>query len=886
MYNPKTPPYADINFVEFHPIIKGADGSIKFDKKVIFPDYFSEESVKIVASKYLCNTAKVQETDLRDMIDRVSNTIEAWAKKDGYIDEDNTEFVNKLKYYQVHQYVTFNSPVYFNIGLVEKPQLSACFISKVEDNMTSITDWISSEAIIFKNGSGSGLNLSPLRSSRERVRQGGRASGPVSFLKASDTFAGIIRSGGTFRRAAKLACLNIDHPDTLDFINCKDKEEIKLRLMKEAGIKPAEGYELSDEVFFQNTNISVRTSKAFMDAVINNDIWYTREVLTGKPVDKFDARDLLMTIAKHAWRTGDPGVQFHDNTNAWNTTPNDGEIEASNPCGEYVSQDGSCNLAALNFIKFFYYDEEGRLVFDWATYQDVIQTVIMAQDTFINNASYPTEAIAYATKRKRALGFGFSNLAAMLMFMGIPYDSIEGRTIVSLLTSLITATAYQTSAKIAKKIGYGYWWGEKDNDKTVYSIIEKHRYHTARIPHRSEFTQGLYIQAMEIWNQLVNDRPPLRNSQVTLVAPTGTTGFFMGCTGFGIEPIYGNIIYKTLSGNDGAMIKYVNDIIPISLKNLGYSQEQIDHIVKEMTVDDIPPEKSTVLQPIHVPIFDTAAAPTNGTRCVSPSGHIEMMVAVQPFISGAISKTINLPNSATPQDIFDIYLDAWKRGLKSVTVYRDGSKTEQVMAVSEKPAEMNSKEPMLTDVCVPSRRKMPTERNARTHKFTIHSAEGRVEGYITEGFYDSESKELGEVFVELAKDGSTIKSLMSCIATLTSIALQHGVSLKLLVEKMVFRRFSPAGFTKNSKIRSTTSIVDYVFKHLAYHHLSDNDLESIGLRRRVIDETPDKPVVDNIDDSDADLSAPTCPNCGGLMKIRLGSCLYCNNCNFSNGSCS
>lgn len=863
-------PYEGINFTKRLAVIHDSEGNEIFNKVVEFPDYFDDASVKIIASKYLCNSSKRQELSIKDMVNRVAETIGKWGSEGNYF-PSNVErdvFINKLKYYQIHQFFAFNSPMYFNCGLSEVPQLSACFILDVEDSMDSITKWISTEARVFKYGSGAGVNLSKIRSSKEKVRQGGHASGPVSFLKGADTLAGVIKSGGTFRRSAKLACLNIDHPDISNFIICKDKEEEKLRAIKSAGIKSEKGYELSDEVFFQNTNISVRMSDNFMHAVKNGDKWFTREVLTGEPVDEFDAKELLMHIAEHAWQTGDPGVMYHDNTNKWNSTISDGEIVSSNPCAEFVAQPNqSCNLASVNLMKFF--DDSG---FNAKLYEDVIKTVIIAQDIVIDRAFYPTELITEQTRKYRALGLGYTNLGALCMYLGFPYDSQNARTLTALLTATLTGIAHSTSNKLAKVVGPGLWWKSDDNKSTMNNVLKLHYVHITKIDTCSDsFFNTLKEQCIAIWDTLKPSSNeicvPLRNSQVSLLAPTGTTSFLMGADTFGCEPDFSILKFKRLSGNDGAMIKTVNGTVHNALQRLGYDEKIIHKIVSDLMDNDIPIEKSKHVKPEHIAIFDTAIPPANGTRCIDYMGHIKMLCAIQPFISGAISKTINMASTCTVQDIFDLYLYAWERGLKSLTIYRDGSKTEQVLT--------NKKQ--VSDAVTPvefskiERKRMPFERTGKTHKFIIN---GNVKGYLTHNTYDDGT--LGEFFVKIAKDGSTLAGLTDGLATITSIALQYGVPLEDIVKKMINRKFEPNGFTKNPDIRVCASLIDYMFKFLAIRYLDDEKLQTLGIKCDSSNVTKG--------DFKFNMNASPCPECGAIMK-RLGSCEQCSECGFSGGSC-
>lgn len=871
-------PYEGINFVEFHPIIKDRDGKIIFDEEVTFPDYFRENDIKIVASKYLCNNAKLKETDIRQMINRVSDTITDWGLKDGYFlnEMEALEFNFKLKNYQIHQLIAFNSPVYFNIGLNSTPQLSACFILDVEDNMESISRWGSIEATIFKFGSGSGVNLSKIRSSFEQVKQGGLASGPVSFLKPNDCQAGVIKSGGTFRRSAKMAVLNIGHPDAPEkFMLCKDKEEKKLRILKAAGIEAEPGYELSDEVYFQNTNFSIRFPDEFMFAVQKGEKWHTRKVLNNEIVNTYDAKDLLMSIAEHAWTTGDPGVMFHDNTNIWNTTISDGEFEATNPCGEFCGHSyESCNLTASNLVKFF-----NGYSFNSDLYCDVVGVLTMAQDIIVDNASYPVEEIRRNTTKYRSLGQGFTNLGGLCMCLGFPYDSDNGRLVASLIASIMTATAYLTSMKIADQVGPGEWWtSNPDNQVSMLNVLKRHRDHAIALPHpiasNSEqdadgLLSSMYSLSKELWDRVIYSFRPIRNSQVTLSAPNGTTSFLVGADTSGPEPGFSLVSFKTLSGNNGAQMMIVNDCVKTALKNLGYNDVHIEHIIDDLVVNDIAIENSVFIKPEHVAIFDTSLPHKNGTRAIDYMGHVNMLCAIQPFISGAISKTINMAKDCTVQDIFDVYFYSWKKGLKSLTVYRDGSKTEQVLTTYDKSKEKESIVPAVVE-----RRKMPTDRDAKIHKFTIN---GNVEGYITKGHYEDGS--LGEIFITMSKDGSTVRGFADALATITSIALQSNSSLETIISKMIYRKFEPAGFCQgNPDIKTCTSIIDYVFKHLAFNYLSDEQLANVGLRRQNADTSSVNM------ESRVSMSSLPCPVCGELMR-RLGSCFTCSSCGHSDGTC-
>ena len=859
-------PYDGINFTKRQATIQDKDGNVIFDKEVEFPDFYSDTSVKIVASKYLCNNAKTQEMKLTDMIDRVSNTITDWGVKDGYFTtpDKQDQFLHDMKYYQIHQYFSFNSPMYFNAGLTDKPQLSACFILSLNDDMESITDWYKNEAQIFKKGSGSGVNLSHLRGSNEKVNGGGTASGPISFLKASDTIAGVIKSGGSLRRSAKLGCLNMSHPDIEKFINCKDKEEEKMRILKAAGIQPELGYEMSDEVNFQNTNISVRIPDAFIGAVKENKSWWTRNVLDDSECKEYNAKELLMRISEHAWKTGDPGVQFHDNINAMNTTIGDGEIEASNPCSEYMAQnDSSCNLASLNLMKFF--DDKGN--FDHKTFTTVVNLMITAQDIVIDNASYPIDEVSKNTMKYRALGLGFSNLGTLCMTLGYAYNSEDARHLAAAITSYMTGVAYQKSKELAVIKGAPKWWTNK-NKRSMYNVLDKH-YQSVLDINSNGISDVIKTLSIDVWQDVLKDDEAIRNSQVTLLAPTGTTSFLMGCDTFGIEPEYALVKFKKLSGSDGAMIKTVNGSIKQSLLNLGYDITVVNSIVTDIVERGIPIEKSPHIKADHIAIFDTAGVPENGKRSISYNGHIEMMAAVQPFLSGAISKTINMPEDVTPKDIFNLYMYSWENGLKAVAIYRDSSKTGQPLTSSDK-----EKDEVV--VGIGKRRKLPIDRVGSTHKFKINHT---TKGYLTSNVYEDGT--LGEVFCKIAKNGSTLSGLVDALFTVVSVALQYGVPLEHIANKMISAKFEPSGMTQNPNIRITSSLVDYIFRQLSLTHLDEDKLIELGLR---VANEADASVKSGKPQPTGKISTELCPSCGGQMRM-LGSCHFCDGCAFSDGTC-
>jgi ribonucleoside-diphosphate reductase alpha chain len=882
-------PYECINFTKRHALIKDKDGNIIFDEEVEFPDFFSDNAVNIVSSKYLCNSAKRKETSVKDMIDRVSETITEWGIKDNYFNciDESTDFQNKLKKYQINQLCAFNSPVYFNIGLEERPMLSACYTLIVEDNMESLYDNLSLESKIFKGGAGAGKNWSHVRSSKERVRGGGFASGPLSYLATEDVSAGRIKSGGTIRRSAKLACLNMDHPDIVDFINCKDREEKKLKLLKDNNIKPAKGYELSDDVFYQNTNLSTCNSDAFMNAVISDKEWNTKYVLTGETCKTFKAKDLLMQSAINAWKYGCPGVQFSDTINRWNTCKNYGWIESSNPCGEYFGFN-SCNLASINTTKFFYFDKNGKCKFDYDLYSDVIKTIITAQDIIIDNAKYPSDEIAESTKSLRPLGLGFTNLHGMLMMLGIPYDSVKGRNLTSLLTALLTGIAYLQSNELAEKIGE---FSEFDyNKNSFYEVIYYHKYHVNKLYADIGITDDIFLKVGEIWaklENLINKEARFRNSQVTLMAPTGTTSFLMDADTFGIEPAFSLVSHKTLSGSNGSTIKIITPIVKESLINLGYSCSELDILCDELKNDEHF-ENSKILKPEHLPIFDTASKPKNGNRLIDYMAHVKMIAAIQPFISGGVSKTANLPNSATVEDIYNLYIEAWKMGLKGITVYRDGSKTFQPLSNNDN-ASKSIKEIHTGDIKgtleVKGLSKEPLDytRSAENHKFYI----GSIKGYLTSGVYGD--GRLGEIFLRVSKEGSTLSGLLDSLAIMISLSLQYGVPLRDIVDALMFSRFEPSGITRNSDIRFATSIVDYIARYIGLKYLSEEDQISLGLKKNDLQKIENQSIIndkiDNIIEPKVDTdSSPICDNCGSIMN-RLGSCYNCNNCGANSGVC-
>ncbi|HET7746522.1 MAG TPA: vitamin B12-dependent ribonucleotide reductase, partial [Vicinamibacteria bacterium] len=767
------------------------------------------------------------------------------------------------------------------------PQASACFINSVNDTMESILGLAKTEGMLFKFGSGTGSNLSSIRSSKEPLAGGGTASGPVSFMRGYDAFAGVIKSGGKTRRAAKMVILNADHPDIEEFISCKADEEKKAWALIDAGYDGAFNVKggAYDSVFFQNANHSVRVTDAFMQAVLEDEEWATRNVLDGMPAATYRARDLMKLMADAAWQCGDPGMQFDSTINDWHTCPNTARINASNPCSEYMFlDDTACNLASLNLMKFVKADGE----FDVESYQAACRTVITAQEILVDNASYPTEAIERNSHDYRPLGLGYANLGVLLMDRGLPYDSEAGRAYAAAVTALMHGEAYAQSARVAAAMGA--FAGYEKNAQPMLRVIGKHRNAAHQIEAKlvpTEVMQAVYA----VWDEAyaLGVQHGYRNSQVTVLAPTGTIGFMMDCDTTGIEPDIALVKYKKLVG--GGMIKIVNNSVPGALRRLGYSGGQIEDILKHIdereTIEGAPHLKDE-----HLAIFDCAFPAANGKRSIHYMGHIKMMAAVQPFLSGAISKTVNMPTDASPEDIAHAYLESWRLGLKAVAVYRDGCKRSQPLSTArdekkaDLPAPVAAMAPAEGETRLPPRRKLPDERRAITHKFSIAGHEG----YITVGMYEDGTP--GEIFLVMAKEGSTISGLMDAFATSISLALQYGVPLEALVEKFSHVRFEPAGFTKNPEIPYAKSITDYIFRWLASKFLSAEHKEAAGVQALengagAVPTPAAKPVPASGGSHGsatfrAQADAPSCHYCGSIMT-RNGSCYRCANCGSTSG---
>jgi len=973
---PGVSPYDEIEWEKRTAQITDSKGGIIFEQKdVEVPKDWSMTATNIVASKYLHGTLGTpeRETGVRALVTRVAETIRDWGLAQGYFrtPEDGAAFHDELAHILLRQYAAFNSPVWFNVGCdriepnsdgqnwhwnaktqtvefgvtgYSKPQCSACFINSVKDSLDSILTLAKTEGMLFKWGSGTGTNLSPLRSSTEGLSGGGTASGPLSFMKGFDAFAGVIKSGGKTRRAAKMVILNVDHPDIEEFILCKQKEEAKAHALV------AQGYDGShpdsdaySSIFFQNANNSVRVTDDFMYAVLRDTEFSTRAVKDGRPMKTYKAKELLYKIADATWRCGDPGMQFDTTVNRWHTSKNTARINASNPCSEYMFLDDSaCNLASLNLLKF-----APNGTFDVEAYRHAVDILITAQEIIVDNAGYPTEMIMRNSHDYRPLGLGYANLGALLMACGLPYDSDAGRDYAACVTAIMCGEAYLQSSRIAElceplspateatkkglaetnlgsnlvDVGAGVspvrmpgaacpgWY---INREPFLDVIRMHRASVNNI-NKNNVPSSLYEASKSCWDEALahGEKFGYRNSQVTVLAPTGTIGFFMDCDTTGVEPDLALVKYKKLVG--GGMIKIVNQTVPTALFKLGYDHDQTDAIVSYIdatgTIEGAPHVKDD-----HLAVFDCSFKPAKGTRSIHYMGHLKMMAAAQPFISGAISKTVNLPESASVEEIMEAYLQAWKLGLKAVAVYRDGCKKSQPLSAAGTKTATSSKSDVGAGVSPVQqeqdlngppravRHKLPEERMSVTHKFNI----GGHEGYITVGLYPDGSP--GEIFITMAKEGSTVSGLMDSFALAVSIALQHGVPLKLLCEKFAHTRFEPSGWTNNTEIGFAKSIMDYIFRWLQLRFLTGQQqllFENLRPRPAALGPQPEGlgdlngssaaptsevrgPKSGNIHAADAlssiiDLGdAPTCSFCGSIM-VRNGSCYKCMSCGSTSG---
>jgi ribonucleoside-diphosphate reductase alpha chain len=847
---PDVHPYDEITWELRTAGIANESGKSVFEQKdVEVPDFWSQLATNVVVSKYFrghLGTAE-RETSVRQLIDRVVNTITAWAETQRYFatDADLQTFKAELTHLLVHQKMSFNSPVWFNVGIEARPQCSACFINSVDDTMSSIMDLAKTEAMLFKFGSGAGSNLSTIRSSKEKMAGGGTASGPVSFMKGYDAFAGVVKSGGKTRRAAKMVILDAGHPDVLDFIDSKAHEEQKAWALIEAGYDPSFTGEAYGSVFFQNANHSVRVTDEFMQAVVDDKDWTTHAVVAPHaPMDTYQARDIFRRMADAAHLCGDPGIQYDTTINEWHTSANTDRIHASNPCSEYMFlNDTACNLASLNLMKFVGADGE----VDVDAYRFAAKVTITAQEILVDNASYPTPRIEENSHKFRPLGLGYANLGALLMSRGLAYDSDEGRNYAAALTAIMHGEAYKQSAIIARDHG-GPFQAYDENRAPFLRVIGKHRDAAYRIPADQAVPKDMIAAARSVYDEALElgEANGYRNAQVTVLAPTGTIAFMMDCDTTGIEPDIALIKYKKLVGE--GFLKIVNQTVPAALRKLGYGAEEVDEILAYLTEHETI-EGAPHLKPQHLPVFDCAFKPANGERSIHYMGHVRMMGAVQPFLSGAISKTVNMPEAATAEEIEKVYLEGWKLGLKAIAVYRDNSKRSQPLSTGKKTGGETADVAVVTEeveklrkqlakaqaeAALPHRRRLPAERSAVTHKFDISGHEG----YITVGLYPDGQP--GEIFLKMAKEGSTVSGLMDSSATTFSVALQYGVPLKDLVNKFAHVRFEPSGFTGNQEIPIAKSIVDYIFRWLGSRFLSPDDKGILGLidRSAVVDEPP------------------------------------------------
>ena len=898
--------YAGVIWEQRTASIIGEGGKVVFEQRdVEVPSGWSQTATNVVVQKYFRGQlgSPGRESSVRQLIDRVADTITRWGMQDGYFSDQASadNYRAERKHLLVEQKMSFNSPVWFNVGIEAEPQCSACFINSVEDTMESILGLAKTEGMLFKYGSGTGTNLSPIRSSRELLHGGGTASGPVSFMKGFDAFAGVIKSGGKTRRAAKMVILNIDHPDIEEFIRCKAKEEKKAWTLIDAGYDGSFDGEAYKSVFFQNSNNSVRVTDDFMEAVQKDREWSTRAVLGGRTVTTYKARELWRTIAQAAWDCGDPGLQFDTTINAWHTCPNTARINASNPCSEYMFLDNSaCNLASLNLRKYLRPDG----TFATEAFKHAIEITILAQEIIVGNARYPTPEIGANSLRFRPLGLGYANLGSLIMSLGLPYDSATARAWCGAVTALMTGWAYRTSATISRDVT-GPFPGYAENEQPFLAVMKKHRYHVDKID-AALVPKDLTTAACEAWDDTIRlgTEHGFRNAQASVLAPTGTIGFMMDCDTTGIAPDIALIKYKRLVG--GGTIKIVNNTVDEALQRLGYDESQrkaiADYVDREETIEGAPG-----LDCAHLPVFDCAFRAANGTRSISAMGHIRMMAAAQPFISGAISKTVNQPADASVEELETAYMEAWKAGLKAIALYREGCKRTQPVTTSKTDPGAQRTAAQLAGPPNIVRRKLPDERRSVTHKFSVAGHEG----YIHVGLY--ENGEPGEIFVRMAKEGSTISGLMDSFATAISLALQYGVPLKLFVDKFSRTRFEPSGFTGNPALPRASSIMDYLFRWLGSKFVrNESAQEDLGESRPAGEApAPAKPAATpTVGAETASPSAessnghngkngnghngsemygflvrsdaPTCPECGSIT-VPNGSCHKCINCGTTTG---
>ncbi|MFF5531880.1 vitamin B12-dependent ribonucleotide reductase [Streptomyces cinerochromogenes] len=907
------------------------DGSVNFEQRgVEFPDFWSVNAVNIVTSKYFRGAVGTpqRETSLRQLIDRIVKTYRKAGEDYKYFASpaDAEIFEHELAYALLHQIFSFNSPVWFNVGTPQPQQVSACFILSVDDSMESILDWYKEEGMIFKGGSGAGLNLSRIRSSKELLSSGGNASGPVSFMRGADASAGTIKSGGATRRAAKMVVLDVDHPDIEDFIETKVKEEEKIRVLRDAGFDMDLGGDDITSVQYQNANNSVRVNDEFMKAVEDGGKFGLRARMTGEVIEEVDAKALFRKIAEAAWACADPGIQYDDTINNWHTCPESGRITASNPCSEYMHLDNtSCNLASLNLMKFLKDDGKGNQSFETERFQKVVELVITAMDISICFADFPTQKIGENTRAFRQLGIGYANLGALLMATGHAYDSDGGRALAGAITSLMTGTAYRRSAELAAVVGP--YDGYARNADAHNRVMKQHADANGTAVRMDDLDTPVWAAATEAWQDVVRlgEKNGFRNSQASVLAPTGTIGLAMSCDTTGVEPDLALVKFKKLVG--GGSMQIVNGTVPQALRRLGYQEEQIEaivaHIAEHGNVIDAPGLKHE-----HYEVFDCAM----GERAISPMGHVRMMAAIQPWISGAISKTVNMPETATVEEVEEIYFEAWKLGVKALAIYRDNCKVGQPLSAKKKETEEKkteetpAAEPKVEKVVEyrPVRKRLPKGRPGITTSFTV----GGAEGYMTANSYPDDG--LGEVFLKMSKQGSTLAGMMDAFSIAVSVGLQYGVPLETYVSKFTNMRFEPAGMTDDPDVRMAQSIVDYIFRRLALDFLPFETRSALGIhsaeeRQRHLETGSYEPAEDEVDveglaqsapraqelkavatpkaESEAakpapkqahtsaelvemqlgiQADAPLCFSCGTKMQ-RAGSCYICEGCGSTSG---
>jgi ribonucleoside-diphosphate reductase alpha chain len=875
-------PFDEIEWETRDAYIPGKDRPVFEQRGVEFPKFWSQTATNIVAQKYFRGrlASPERERSVKQMVGRVVDTISAWGRDGGYFasDEEAEAFESELKALLVNQYVAFNSPVWFNVGFEEKPQCSACFILSIDDSMESILDWIRREGVIFRGGSGSGVNLSKLRSSREQLSKGGYASGPVSFMRGADASAGTIKSGGKTRRAAKMVVLDVDHPDVEEFIWCKAREERKARVLEQSGYDMSLDSPDWASIQYQNANNSVRVTDAFMAAAAEDRDWNLTARTDGTVLETLNARELLHQIAEAAWECADPGVQYDTTINSWHTCPNTGRINASNPCSEYMHiDDSACNLASLNLMKFR--REDGEL--DVEAFEHAVDTVILAQEILVGYSSYPTPEIERNAKAFRQLGLGYANLGALLMARGLPYDSDEGRAYAAAITALMTGRAYRKSAEVAARMGP--YAGYRRNAAAMIGVIAKHRAAVGNIENAHAVPTDLLSACRQAWDDALDagELHGYRNAQATVLAPTGTISFMMDCDTTGVEPDFSLVKSKKLVG--GGEITIVNKTVPLGLERLGYAPSEIEQMVAFID------ERNTIVgapfvKTEHYPVYDCAV----GDRAIHYLGHVKMMGAVQPFISGAISKTVNMPESVTVDDVMQLYVDAWKLGVKAIAIYRDNCKVAQPLSTKDKETISTTAPVQLRE-----RKRLPDDRNEVGRKFRV----GEYEGYIHVGLYADGTP--GDVFVDIAKEGTTLAGLMNSFMISVSLGLQYGVPLEVYVSKFAHMRFEPSGLTNDEDIRVAKSLVDYIFRWLGKKFLTADQQEEVGIlspevRAKLAQSyangeattAPAEPIESPPPGQTALFNAwedaVECSRCGGRM-VRTGSCYTCRDCGTNTG---